>query len=134
MHTLSRLILFAAAFATLLPPAAAQYPARPIRFIAPFPPGGGVDIVARTVGEKLSPRLGQPIVIENRPGAGATIGTELAAHSTPDGYTLLIAPIGGIAIAQLYYRKIGYDLRRDFETVTKIGEGTVVLVIPPSLG
>ena len=134
MPTLSRLILFALAFVTLLPPAAAQYPVRPIRFIAPFPPGGGVDIVARTVGEKLSPRLGQPIVIENRPGAGATIGTELAAKSTPDGYTLLIAPIGGIAIAQLYYRQIGYDLRRDFEPVTKIGEGTVVLVIPPSLG
>ena len=114
--------------------AAAQYPSRPIRFIAPFPPGGGVDIVARTVGEKLSAGLGQPIVIENRPGAGATIGTEIAAKSTPDGYTLLIGPIGGIAIAQSYYRKVGYDLRRDFAAVTKIGYGTVVFVVPPSLG
>ena len=132
--TLVRLIVVAASLVALAPPAAAQYPTRPIRFVAPFPPGGGVDIVARTVGEKLSPRLGQPIVIENRPGAGATIGTELAAKSTPDGYTVLIAPIGGIAIAQSYYRKIGYDLRRDFAPITKIGYGTVVLVVPPSLG
>src|SRR5688572_1649457 len=135
--TLRKLVHLLVATACLALPAQealAQYPARPIRFIAPFPPGGGVDVVARTVGEKLSARFSQAIVIENRPGAGATIGTELAAKSTPDGYTLLIAPIGGIAIAQSYYRKIGYDLRRDFAPVTKIGYGTVVLVVPPSLG
>ena len=120
--------------ALIAPPAAAQYPARPMRFIVPFPPGGGVDIVARTVAEKLSPRLGQPIVIDNRPGAGTTIGTEIAAKSTPDGYTLLVGPIGGAAIAQSYYRKLGYDIRRDLAAVTKIGYGTIVLVVPPSLG
>ena len=115
-------------------PAAAEYPTRPIRFIVAFPPSGGVDIVARTLGEKLSPRLGQTIVIENRPGAGTTIGTELAAKSTPDGYTLLVGPIGGAAIAQLYYRKLRYDIRHDFAPITKIGYGTIVLVVPPSLG
>ena len=112
----------------------AQYPTRPIRFIVAFPSGGGVDIVARTIGEKLGPRLGQAVVIENRPGAGTTLGTEIAAKSTPDGHTLLVGPIGGAAIAQSYYRKLGYDIRRDFAAVTKIGYGTIVLVVPPSLG
>ncbi len=112
----------------------AQYPTRPIRFVVPFPPGGGVDIVARTVGEKLSSRIGQPIVVENRPGGGTTIGTEIAAKSTPDGYTLLVGPIGGAAIAQAYYRKLAYDLRSDFAPITKIGYGTIVLVVPPGLG
>ena len=116
-------------------PAWAQtYPSRPIRFIVPFPPGGGVDIVARTVGEKLGARLGQLIVIDNRPGAGATLGTALAAKSTPDGYTLLVAPVIGLAIAQAYYRKLDYHLGRDFAPIGKIGFGTVVMVVPPSLG
>ena len=117
-----------------LPAAAQQYPTRPVRFIAPFPPGGGVDVVARTVGEKLGGRLGQTVVVDNRPGAGATLGTSLAAKSTPDGYTLLVAPVIGLAIAQGYYRKLDYDLRRNFEPVSKIGFGTVVMVVPPSLG
>jgi tripartite-type tricarboxylate transporter receptor subunit TctC len=125
-----------AAFAIFALPAAAQppYPARPIRLIAPFPPGGGVDVVARTVGEKLGGRLGQTIVVDNRPGAGATLGTSLAAKASPDGYTLLCAPVIGLAIAHAYYRKLDYDLRRDFAPVTKIGFGTVVLVVPPKLG
>jgi len=117
-----------------LPAAAQQYPTRPVRFIAPFPPGGGVDVVARTVGEKLGARLRQTIVVDNRPGAGATLGTSLAAKSTPDGYTLLVAPVIGLAIAHAYYRKLDYDLRRDFAPVSKIGFGTVVMVVPPSLG
>jgi tripartite-type tricarboxylate transporter receptor subunit TctC len=114
--------------------AAQTYPARPVRLIAPFPPGGGVDVVARTVGEKLGGRLGQTIVVDNRPGAGATLGTSIAAKATPDGYTLLCAPVIGLAIAHAYYRKLDYDLRRDFAPVTKIGFGTVVLVVPPKLG
>ena len=114
-------------------PAAAQYPAKPIRVIAAFPPGGGVDIVARTIGDKLGARLGQAIVVDNRPGAGTTIGTELAAKSAPDGYTLLIGPIGAAVIAQLYHRK-EYDMRRDFAFITRIGYGTMVLAVPPSLG
>jgi tripartite-type tricarboxylate transporter receptor subunit TctC len=112
----------------------AQYPTRPVRFIVPFPPGGGVDVVGRTVGEKLSARLGQTIVIENRPGAGATLGAGLAAKGAPDGYTLLVGPVIGLAIPHAYYRKLSYDLGRDFEPVTKIGFGTVVMVVPPSLG
>jgi tripartite-type tricarboxylate transporter receptor subunit TctC len=117
----------------VLPASAQQYPTKPIRLIAPFPPGGGVDIVARSVGEKLSARLGQSVVIDNRPGAGATLGTGIAARSAPDGYTLLVAPVIGLAIAHAYYRKLDYDLRRDFAPVSKIGFGTVVMVVPPSL-
>jgi tripartite-type tricarboxylate transporter receptor subunit TctC len=114
------------------PPAAAQYPARPIRFIVPFPPGGGVDIVARALAEKLSPRLGQPIVVENKPGAGTTIGTEAAARSAPDGHTLLIGPIGSQAIVHNMYAKRGFDIRRDFAAVSRIGYGTIALVVPQS--
>lgn len=119
---------------TALPVTAQQYPVRPIRLIAPFPPGGGVDIVARSVGEKLSAGLGQTVVVDNRPGAGATLGTGIAAKSTPDGYTLLVAPVIGLAIAHAYYPKLSYDLSRDFAPVSKIGFGTVVMVVPPGLG
>ena len=114
-------------------PVDAQYPAKPIRVIAAFPPGGGVDIVARAVSERLSARLGQSLVVDNRPGAGTTIGTELAVKSAPDGYTLLVGPIGAALIAQIYDRK-SFDLRRDLAAISKIGFGTIVLVVPPSLG
>ena len=134
MPALLPLTVIAVSLSVFAPAAEAQYPARPIRFIVPFPPGGGVDIVARTVGEKLGARVGQPVVVENRPGAGTTIGNEIAARSTPDGYTLLVGPIGGAAIAQAYYPKLRYDIRRDFAPVTKIGHGTIVLVVAPSLG
>lgn len=113
--------------------AAQNYPARPVRLVVPFPTGGGVDIVARTFSDKLGARLGQSVVVDNRPGAGATLGTGIVAKSTPDGYTLLVGPVIGLAIAQAYYRKLDYDLRRDFAPVSKIGFGTVVMVVPASL-
>ena len=109
---------------------AQQYPAKPIRFIVPFPPGGGVDIVARAVGEKLTPRLGQPIIIDNKPGAGTTIGFAAVAKSAPDGYTLLIGPVGSQAIVHYTHPKRGYDFRRDFAPVGRIGVGTIVFVVP----
>jgi tripartite-type tricarboxylate transporter receptor subunit TctC len=127
--SLSRLIaaacLLIAAF-----PTAAQYPAKTIRFIVPFPPGGGVDIVARALGEKLSPRLGKPIIIENKPGAGTTIGTDAVAKSAPDGYTFLVSSVGGQAIVHSTYSKLSFDIWRDFASVAKIGSGTIVLVVP----
>jgi tripartite-type tricarboxylate transporter receptor subunit TctC len=109
---------------------AQSYPARPVKFVVPFPPGGGVDIVARAVGEKLAPRLGQPIVIENKPGAGTTIGTAAVAQSAPDGYTLLIGPIGSQAIVHHLHPNRGFDIRRDFAPVARIGYGTIVFVVP----
>jgi tripartite-type tricarboxylate transporter receptor subunit TctC len=131
MNARRRSILIAAGMLLAAAPALAQhYPARPIRFIAPFPPGGGVDIVARALGEKLAPRLGQPIVVENKPGAGTTIGTEAAARSAPDGYTFLIGPIGSQAIVHHMYPKRAFDIRRDFAPVSRIGYGTIVFVVP----
>src|SRR5918992_3312418 len=122
----------AAAVALLLaaPALAQSYPAKAIRFIAPFPPGGGVDTVGRAVGENPPPRRGQPIVVENKPGAGTTIGTEAAAKSAPDGYTLLIGPIGSQAIVHHMYPKRGFDIRRDFAPVSRIGYGMIVFVVP----
>ena len=112
------------------PAAAQQYPVKTIRFIAPFPPGGGVDIVSRAMAEKLSPRLGQPIVVENKPGAGMTIGTDLAAKSAPDGYTLLSGPIGSQAIVHHMYPKRTFDFARDFAPVARIGYGTIAFIVP----
>src|SRR3954469_6720861 len=126
-------LLVTASSVSAAAPADAQYPTKPIRVIAAFPPGGGVDIVARAMSEKLSTRLGQSLVVDNRPGAGTTIGTELAIKSPPDGYTLLIGPIGAALIAQIYYRK-DYDIRRDLPPISKIGYGTLVLVVASNLG
>ncbi len=136
MHAIVR-TLFATACAAGIALAAgaalAQYPAKTVRIIAPFPPGGGVDLVARAVGDRLAARLGQPVVVENKPGAGTTIGTDAAAKSPPDGYTLLVGPIGGQAIVFSTYRNLAFDIRRDFAPVTRIGHGTIVLVVPQGL-
>lgn len=124
--------LAACVFALAASGAAAVYPEKPIRFVVPFPPGGGVDIVARSLAEKLSPRLGQPILIENKPGAGTTIGTDAAAKSAPDGYTFLVGPIGGQAIVLLLHKNLTFDIRRDFAPVTRLGQGTIALIVPAS--
>jgi tripartite-type tricarboxylate transporter receptor subunit TctC len=108
------------------------YPSRPVRFIVPFPPGGGVDIVARAVGEKLAPRLGQPVVIENKPGAGTTIGTDAVAKSAPDGYTLLVSGIASQAIVHHMLPKRPFDMQRDFAPVARIADGTIAFVVPQS--
>jgi tripartite-type tricarboxylate transporter receptor subunit TctC len=129
MGKLARL-LFAACLGITAIPAAAQYPAKPIRIIVPFPPGGGQDTVARALGEKLQPRLGQPLVIENKPGAGTTIGTDAAAKSAPDGYTLLMSGIGAQAIVHYMHPKRSFDIRRDFAPVSRIGYGTIAFVVP----
>src|SRR5258705_13528485 len=110
--------------------ASAVYPEKPIRFVVPFPPGGGVDIVARSLAEKLQPRLGQPIFVDNKPGAGTTIGTDAAAKSAPDGYTFLVGAIGSQAIVHLTYAKLSFDIRRDLAPVSRVGYGTIALVVP----
>jgi tripartite-type tricarboxylate transporter receptor subunit TctC len=131
MSTLRSSVVAGAAFLTLAWSAfAQQYPAKPIRFIAPFPPGGGVDIVSRALGEKLSARLGQPIVIENKPGASMTIGNDAVAKSAPDGYTLLVGPIGSQAIAHYMVPKRPFDFRRDFAPVARVGYGTIAFIVP----
>ena len=111
---------------------AQPYPARAVRFIVPFPPGGGMDIVARALGEKLSPRLGQPVVIENKPGGGTVIGTDAAAKSAPDGYTLLVSGIASQAIVHYMHPRRPFDMQRDFAAVARIGDGTIAFVVPQS--
>ncbi len=112
--------------------ATANYPTRPVRLIVPFPPGGTVDVVARVVSPPLSERLGQPIVIDNRGGANAIIGTDLAAKAAPDGYTLLIVPAGH-AINPNVTPKLPYDTVKDLVAIGLIGNGVYVLVINPNV-
>jgi len=111
---------------------AQSYPARPIRLIVPFPPGGGTDTMARVIGPKLGEALGQQVVPENRGGAGANIGAEIAAKSPPDGYTLMLATITN-AIGASLYSKLNYDLVRDFATITQLATTPHILVVHPSV-
>ena len=111
---------------------AQPYPSRPVRFIAPFPPGGAVDIVTRIVAAALTETLGQPVVVENRSGAGGTVGTDAAAKAPPDGYTLLSGGIATHGIAPALYSKLGYDAVRDFSPLSMIGTTPNVLVVNPS--
>lgn len=111
--------------------AADAWPARPIRLIVPFPPGGSNDIVGRVIGQHLSDRLGKPVVIDNRGGAGGTIGTEIAVHSQPDGYTLLIISVAYSYNPSIY--KLPYDPVKAIVPVAMIGSGPNVLVVNPSV-
>jgi tripartite-type tricarboxylate transporter receptor subunit TctC len=115
------------------PRLASGYPAKPIRVIVPFPAGGATDILTRVVAEKLSTRLGQPVVVDNKPGAGANIGAEAAAKSPADGYTFLMGSIASHSIAMSYYRNLGYDLRRDLVPVSLVGKVTNAVIVTPSL-
>ncbi|GAB3087428.1 tripartite tricarboxylate transporter substrate binding protein [Cupriavidus yeoncheonensis] len=115
-----------------MPAAQAQsFPHKPIRLVVPYPPGGPTDIVARVVGQKLSEKLGQPLVVENRPGAGGNIGAEAVAKAAPDGYTLLVATTAH-AINMTLFSKPGYDTRRDFAPVSMLTRGPLVLVTAPA--
>jgi tripartite-type tricarboxylate transporter receptor subunit TctC len=127
------LSLLAAAVGTILvlPAAAQDYPTRPIRMVIPFPPGGSNDVVARSITTRLGERLGRQIVVDNRAGAGGTIGTEAVAKSPPDGYTLLVVSIAHAANPWLY--KLGYDPIKDFAPVALLAKGANVLVVHPSL-
>lgn len=108
---------------------AQSYPNRPIKLIAPYPAGGGVDAVARLIGERLATRLGQPVVIDNKPGAAATIGGDALAKSAPDGYTLMVGSITDYAIAPHVHKNLGFGMQKDFAPVVELGYGTVVLVV-----
>ena len=113
-------------------PVHAQYPSKPLRFILPCPPGGGTDTLARAIGNRLSEALGQQVIVDNRPGAGANIGAELAAKSPPDGYTLFMVT-GTHAINATLYRQLAYDLLRDFAPVSELGTTAMVVVVHPSV-
>jgi tripartite-type tricarboxylate transporter receptor subunit TctC len=122
-----------AALLSLAGPAMAQdYPSRPVRFVVPFAPGGGSDISARLVAEGMQPLLGQTIVVDNRPGAGSVVGTEIVAKSAPDGYTWLLGNIS-MAFNVALYQKLPYDTLRDFVPVSLITDQPNILVVHPSL-
>jgi len=127
---LAALALFAAA---ALPAAADSWPSKPVKIIVPFGPGGFTDVVARILQKELAPALGQPIIIENRPGAGSTIGTDAVAKAAPDGYTLVMVSTTHVISPHLY-KKMTYDPIRDFAPVMKLVEGPYVMVVHPSLG
>jgi tripartite-type tricarboxylate transporter receptor subunit TctC len=112
---------------------AAGFPDKPIRFIVPYAPGGNTDLIARTLSEKMSPRLGHTVVVDNRPGAGTLIGTELVARARPDGYTILLSTIATHAINPHLHQKVSYDAFRDFEPVILVARGPFLVVVPTSL-
>jgi tripartite-type tricarboxylate transporter receptor subunit TctC len=124
------LVLAALAFA---PVSHAQFPAKPLRIVVPFAPGGSTDIVARILADKLAGPLGQAVVVENRAGAAGNIGAEAVAKSTPDGYTLLMATTGVMAINNALYKNLGYDAAKDFEPVSFTTSITNVLAVPSDL-
>ncbi|MGE5523970.1 MAG: tripartite tricarboxylate transporter substrate binding protein [Rhodospirillaceae bacterium] len=112
---------------------AQTYPVKPVRLVVPFPAGGPTDIVGRTMAQKMSELLGQQVIVDNRGGAGGLIGTEHVAKSAPDGYTLLMGTIGGIAVAMSLQPNRGYDTLRDFAPVTQTVTVTNILVTHPSV-
>ena len=132
MKTICRVALAALCLSVLaLVPALAQaeYPNRPIRIVVGFTPGGGNDIIARVFGQKLSESLGQPVIIENKPGAGAILATEYVARSAPDGYTLLVGASGAMVINPAVYEKLNYDTMRDFKPVSELGSFPLILIV-----
>jgi len=110
-----------------------DYPSRRITLVAPWPPAGAIDVLCREIAPGAGERLGQPIVVENRPGAGSTIGTADVAKARPDGYTLLMAGTGSMAISPTLYKSLPYDPQRDFAPIALIAKNPFVLVINPSL-
>src|SRR5688572_28745862 len=124
------LILAALAFASDLLPL--TYPNRPIRIVVPFPAGGGVDTMARIVGNPLPERLGQPVLVEHRPGAGGTLGADAVAKAPPDGYTVLLT-VNALAISASLYRTLPFDPLKAFEPVVQIAANPFVLVGSPKM-
>ena len=112
---------------------AQAWPAKPIRLIVPSPPGDGSDLMARSVGQRLAEALGQQVIVDNRPGAGGRLGTELAAKAAPDGYTLIMGNAGSHAINAALYKDLPYDIERDFVPITQVMRAPNVLVVTASL-
>ncbi|HEY6239506.1 MAG TPA: tripartite tricarboxylate transporter substrate-binding protein, partial [Burkholderiales bacterium] len=109
-----------------------SFPARPVRMVVGFPPGGGTDIIARIVAQKLGERWSQPVLVENRPGAGGNIGTEMVAKAAPDGYSILMA-FSSHASNPALYGKLPFDINTDFSSITLIGTAPMVVAASPAL-
>jgi len=109
------------------------YPSRPIRFVVPYAAGGTTDLVARTVGQRVGEKLGQPVVIENRPGAGGNVGMDAVAKAAPDGYTIGFGAISTNALNPHIYKQVPFDPRKDFTAISLLGTSTIVLEVSPAL-
>jgi len=135
MYPIKRLAGFALACLALFgaPAAAQQFPARVVKLVVPQTPGGATDVFARKIGQLLSERWGQPVVIENRAGAGGVVGTDVVAKSAPDGYTLLVTYAGSQAINASLYPKLPFDTVKDFQTVATLAVTPFILIVNPKL-
>ncbi len=123
---------FALAACPCVPAAAQDYPNRPVTLVVPFPPGGSTNIVMRIIADKLSGLLGQQIVVDNRAGAGGTVGTRSVAKSSPDGYTISLGYTGTLAVGPSLYPNVGYDPRKDFAAIGRVATAPNTLVVHPS--
>jgi tripartite-type tricarboxylate transporter receptor subunit TctC len=112
--------------------AAQSYPSGPMRIVSPYPPGGGTDLLARAIGQRITERYGFPVIVDNRPGANGTIGTGVAAKAPPDGHTMVIVAAAYAAGSSLY-KSLPYDPYRDLAPVSLLASGPLVLVVHPSL-
>jgi tripartite-type tricarboxylate transporter receptor subunit TctC len=132
-HRILTAVLFAA-FALVPAQTFAQaYPSKPIRIVVPYPPGGTSDILARSVGERLSAAWGQPVLVDNKPGANGNVGAEIVARAAPDGYTVLLADIGSLAISPSVYPTLPFDPAKDFAPVTLVAYSPHILVVHPAV-
>jgi tripartite-type tricarboxylate transporter receptor subunit TctC len=127
-HVVTRALAFGIAAATSAR-AQSAWPARPIRLVVPYPPGGGTDYFARIVGAAMEKGLGQPIIVENRPGAATIIGADVVAHAPPDGYTILLGDTATYAANKSLYQKLPYDPQKDFAPVSLTGRFAIVLLV-----
>ena len=132
---LGRAVVFAGCLAACSAMAqdAKSYPSKASRLVVPFPPGGGTDILARMIAQRLSERWGQQVVVENRPGSGGVLGSEAAAKAPPDGYTIMMGLTANVAVNPALYAKLPYDPLRDFAPVTLVASAPYALVVPTSL-
>jgi tripartite-type tricarboxylate transporter receptor subunit TctC len=129
VRTLLALLLAACATAA----AAQPYPSRPVRIVIGFPPGGGIDTVARLLGPKIAESWGQPIVVENRPGGGGVLGTEVVAKSAPDGHTLFFGTMGNLAVNPAFLPNLPFDMDRDLAPVTQVVSASFMLYVHPAV-
>ncbi len=133
LHPLLVSLLIAASAALPGAAFAQAYPSKPIRLIIPFPPGGATDIIGRTLAQKLSVQLGQNVIVDNKPGAGGTLGSAEAAKAAPDGYTILLATTSTHSIAPSLYKNIPYSVEKDFTPISEVATATNVLIVTPNL-
>ncbi|MFO0292469.1 MAG: Bug family tripartite tricarboxylate transporter substrate binding protein [Rhodospirillales bacterium] len=133
--TFARRTVLAAALATVAvrPAAAQRFPSKPVRFVVPFPAGGSLDVSARAVADRMAALLGQPVVVENRPGAGGNVGVDLVAKSAPDGHTIVMGALSTHAVNPHLYARMPFDPLKDTVAITAVGEVPNILVVGPSV-